>query len=159
MKKILPVLTAPTVILTGFFVFLLLGGCMHTGTDTPATDSGHEVTAAESRIENEPYYPADFRDLLIPGELVWNREKSVSINTDSFSGGILNFDGRVEVNSLTEFFITSMKKDGWTMNGTVKSKNVLLAFVKDTGSCMIRIFDGGTLGKTDVYVYITHRTI
>ncbi|MBU0482309.1 MAG: hypothetical protein KKG47_14550 [Proteobacteria bacterium] len=136
--------------------FITLSGCMHTGATTGSED-GHETAVKETAIQNEPYYPVDYKDLLIPGELIWNREKSMSINTASFSGGILNFAGRVEVNSLTDFFINSMKKDGWEMTGSIKAKDVMLAFVKENGSCLIRIFEGYTLGKTEIVIYITHK--
>lgn len=138
-----------------------LAGCLPMDGDQGATDSGHapaaNSTATANVVGSEPYSPADFRDLMIPGELEWQRDKSVSINTDSFTGGVLNFAGRVEVNSLTEFFINAMKKEGWTVIGSVKSENVLLAFVKEKASCLIKIDEGGTLGKTEVNIYITHK--
>lgn len=158
--------TARTLCRLGRFAVLattcafFLGGCLPLDSDQGAADAGHapaSSAAAQKAVSSEPYNPTDFGDLLIPGELEWQREKSLSINTDSFTGGVLNFTGRVEVNSLTEFFINGMKKDGWTMIGSVKSENVLLAFVKDKGSCMVRIDEGGTLGRTEVNVYITHK--
>jgi len=139
---------------------LFLAGCLPLDGGQSASDSGHAATTAPGAStppSSEPYSPADFRDLLIPGELEWQRNKSVSINTDSFSGGILNFSGRVEVNSLTEFFVNAMKKDQWTMIGSVKSENVLLAFTKEKASCMIKIDEGGTLGKTAVNIFVTHK--
>ena len=144
------------VILTLSALLLLLSGCLPMDSDQGSADAGHTQAASTETVTSEPYYPADFRDLSIPGELEWNREKSVSINTASFTGGILNFSGRVEVNSLTDFFINSMKKDGWNVTGTVKSRDVLLAFIKPQASCMIKIVEGGTLGKTEVTVYIAH---
>lgn len=139
-----------------------LAGCLPMDGDQDATDSGHAPVAnsgnaSTSVAGSEPYYPADFRDLLVPGELEWQRDKSVSINTESFTGGVLNFVGRVEVNSLTEFFINGMKKDGWSLIGSVKSENVLLAFVKEKASCLVKIDEGGTLGKTEVNIYITNK--
>ena len=132
-----------------------INGCTGlTGGDSGAED-GHAQDNSTAPVTFEPYYPADFRDLLIPGELEWNREKSFTITTDSFNGGILNFNGRVEVTSLMEFFVNGMKNDGWTNVGSIKSKNVLLAFTKDSSSCMIRINEGGPIGKTDVQVYIS----
>jgi hypothetical protein len=150
MHKTIPALTA-NVSITLLAALFMLSGCFHT--TSQETDSGHAASATET-INFEPYYPADFSDLLIPGELIWNREKSVSLNTDSFKGGILNFNGRVEVTSLMEFFASSMKNDGWTSVGTMKARNVLLAFTKENSSCMIRIMDGGPIGRTEVYVYI-----
>jgi hypothetical protein len=148
-------------ILTCATLFFLTG-CLPMDGDQDATDNGHAPavssnTATPSVVGSEPYSPADFRDLLIPGELEWQRDKSVSINTESFTGGVLNFAGRVEVNSLTEFFINAMKKEGWSVIGSVKSENVLLAFVKEKSSCLIKIDEGGTLGKTEVNIYITHK--
>ena len=137
---------------------LFLAGCLPLDASQDASDSGHAATpAATSAPAPEPYNPVDFTDLLIPGELEWRRDKSVSINTASFTGGILNFSGRVEVNSLTEFFVNGMKKDGWTMIGSVKSEDVLMAYTKEKASCLIKIDEGGTLGKTEVNVYITHQ--
>ena len=156
-------ITSPLRALRLFLLFAVLiapiSGCLPLDGDQGAGDAGHAAAnpAPGAAVSNEPYYPSDFRDLMVPGELEWNREKSVTINTDSFTGGILNFGGRVEVNSLTEFFINAMKKDGWTAIGTIKAKNVLLAFSKANGSCMIRIDEGGTLGKTEVNIYITHK--
>ncbi|NTV15048.1 MAG: hypothetical protein HGA96_14145 [Desulfobulbaceae bacterium] len=140
---------------------LFLAGCLPFDGSQDNGDSGHAAMTspggAPAMPSTEPYFPADFRDLLIPGELEWQRNKSVSINTESFTGGILNFSGRVEVNSLTEFFVNAMKKDQWTLIGSVKSENVLLAFTKEKSSCMIKIDDGGTLGKTAVNISITQK--
>jgi len=114
---------------------------------TPATDS--------ASASSQPYYPTDFKDLLIPGELTWNRDKSMSIRTASFAGGILNFSGRVEVNSLTDFFIVSMVKDGWKLTGSVKQKSNLIVFTKPHKACMITISEGDFGIKTQVYAYVT----
>lgn len=143
-----------------FAGLFFLAGCLPMDGDQVSTESGHTPAAnstTASVVGSEPYSPADFRDLLVPGELEWQRDKSVSINTESFTGGVLNFSGRVEVNSLTEFFLNGMKKDGWTVLGSVKSDNVLLAFAKDKASCLIKIDEGGSLGKTEVNIYVTHK--
>lgn len=138
-------------------VLLISGGC---GTIMPtdsATDGGHASdNTAPAKPEFEPYSLTDFRDLIIPGELTWVREKSVTLNTDSFKGGVLNFNGRVEVTSLMDFFDTSMKNDGWSSVGSIKSKDVLLTFTKENSSCIIRIMEGGALGKTEVNIYIAN---
>lgn len=149
-------LSAKTTFLALIAVLFLLGGCFPTGSSDTTANTGHEQVATSTTVESEPYSPADFRDILIPGELVWSREKSVTINTNSFNGGILSFNGRVEVTSLMEFFTTSMKNNGWTAIGSITSRNVLLAFTKENSSCMIRITEGGPIGKTEVSVYIAH---
>jgi hypothetical protein len=118
---------------------------------------GQDSTSAEpvAAAEPEPYYPTDFKDILVPSELTWNREKSMSIRTASFAGGILNFSGRVDINSLTDFFIASMQKDGWRLSGSIKYKNVLLAFTKPQKTTLISIYQNEFGYKTEVSIYVT----
>jgi len=145
-----------------FAATFFLTGCPPFDNTQGSADSAHapvanSPSASPTATSPEPYSPSDFSDLLIPGELEWRRDKSLSINTESFTGGVLTFAGRVEVNSLTEFFLNSMKKEGWTVIGTVKSENVLMAFIKEKTSCLIKIDDGGALGKTEVNIYTTRK--
>ena len=156
MKKTLPSLSTKIILLALLAALFMLSGCLPLNSSEAPANAGHDKVAPTTTVEFEPYYPSDFRDLLIPGELIWSREKSVTLNTDSFNGGILNFSGRVEVTSLMEFFTNSMKNDGWTPVGSLKSKNVLLAFTKENSSCMIRIIEGGPIGKTEVSIYIAN---
>ena len=109
----------------------------------------------EVLLTNQPYYPTDFKDLLIPGELSWDRADSMTIRTGTYAGGILSFSGRLEINSLTDFFLNSMVKNGWQLHGSVKSKDTLLAFIKSKETCLIRIIEIGYGRKTSVSVYIT----
>lgn len=133
-------------------LILISTGCASFDLDPNQEDGANDVAPI---LHNEPYYPTDFKDLLIPGELAWNHEKSMVINTEAFSGGILNFSGRVELISLTNFFITSMVNDGWKMPGSVRSQNVLLSFFKPGQTCMIKIDEGEYGLKTNVNIYIT----
>lgn len=103
----------------------------------------------------QPYHPAEFRDLLIPSELDFDRAKSMVVNTESFAGGVLHFGGRVEVNSLADFFTTTMPRNDWKLVGSVKHKDVLLAFTKPHKTCTI-IINERAMGQSDVRIYITH---
>ena len=132
-------------------VFLLLSGC------TNLTSSSNDDELAPSITEDQPYYPADFREILIPGGLKLNRDKSMFITTDSFKGGFLHFKGRLEVNSLSDFFLNSMPKTGWKRNGMVKYKNVLLAFSKPGKTCMITITETELKLSTEVYIYVAEQ--
>ncbi|MCK4839137.1 MAG: hypothetical protein KAS94_10050 [Desulfobulbaceae bacterium] len=156
MKKIHPSLSTKIISLALAAALFMLSGCQPLNSSEATASTGHDAGATSTTVEFEPYYLTDFRDLLIPGELLWNREKSVTLNSDSFNGGILNFSGRVEVTSLMEFYTNSMKNDGWASVGAIRSKNVLLAFTKENSSCMIKIIEGGPLGKTEVDIYIAN---
>ncbi len=134
----------------------LLGGCA--GMNFTSQDKAETPAAAipqETPPESVPYVAGELRDILIPSELQWNRADSMYVKTDSFVGGILSFSGRVEVNSLTDFFVSTMAKNKWRLSGSVKYEKVLLAFVKADKTCLINIFDSKFSGKTEVYIYVT----
>ncbi len=137
--------------ITTLLSIFLLSGCVGLGTSTDST----EIEESRGISRNEPYFPTNFSDFEVPGELKEVREKSMFINTSSFTGGILHFTGRVEVNSLTDFFVNSMQKNGWKLTGEVRYENIMLAFSKPNKNCMLTIYAGGIGGKTQVYAYIT----
>ena len=133
-----------------FCILLLLnvmGGC----TTIQSSDEPDSTALAV----DQPYSLSDFNEISIPAGLELNRDESLFITTDSFKGGFLNFSGRLEVNSLTDFFINSMPKNGWQRTGTAKYKNVLLAFSKTGKTCMITIRETKFNLSTEVSIYIT----
>lgn len=79
----------------------------------------------------------------------------MSIKTESYAGGVMKFVGRVEVNSLADFFVNNMEKNNWKLVGSVKYKNVLLAFTKPNKTAMIMIMETELMRKTAVYIYVT----
>jgi hypothetical protein len=135
-------------------LLLALTGCAQLGFGGSSGSESAPPTA-ETMTGNQPYNPTEFRDLLIPGELAWNRDKSMVIKTDSYAGGVLNFSGRVDINSLSDFFVKSMERNGWKLAGSIKYKQVLLAFVKPAKTCTITIADSEFGLKTEVNVYVT----
>ena len=111
--------------------YLFLAGCAEMGLGGANQEIETSETTSEVMMqESQPYYPTEFEDLLIPSELSWNMENSMVIKTDSFAGGILHFTGRVEINSLADFFTSSMEKNNWKLSGSVKYKNIMLVFTK-----------------------------
>jgi hypothetical protein len=95
----------------------------------------------------------DIKDINLPPELEWNRKNSMSINTESFRGGIFNYRGRAEVMSLKDFMIASMQGNKWKLAGETTSKDIMLAFVKPNKTCMIVITDS-MLGNTEMNLYV-----
>jgi hypothetical protein len=133
-----------------FTMLLLLGGC------SAMSLSGNSTTAIdENTAENVPYYADDFNDIMVPSEMDWDREGSMAMRTDSYAGGVLKFVGRVEVNSLAEFFVNTMSKNKWNLVGSAKYKNVLLAFTKPNKTAMIMILESNITRKTTVHIYLT----
>ena len=148
-------LTTAIALLSVAVSLFLLSACAQLGLN--GTDEGMESTESsyQPAPENQPYFPTEFKDLLIPNELTWDREKSMVIKTDSFAGGILHFSGRVEINSVADFFSTSMVKSNWRQTGSVKYKNIMLVFTKPHKTCTIVITESEFGTKTEVDIYIT----
>jgi len=129
------------------FLILALSACSTLQSDGSESDQQSSGMA--------PYIPSMVKDIQIPSELEFNRDDSMFINTASYEGGILSFKGRVEVESLADYFTASMQKNGWKLTGSVRYKNVLLAFVKPNKSCIIKISEPDLKWKTQVYIYYT----
>ena len=142
----LPLLT----LLSLLSLFVLLTGCANFG-GFGGGDSQEGYEAA-----SQPYYPPDFREILITDGLSMNRDESMFVRTNSFKGGVLTFDGRVDVISLSDFFEGSMPKNGWKLSGVVKAKNYLLIFTKPDRTCMITISENKLNFKTVANVYIAY---
>ena len=122
-----------------------------------------DTTSDENTIamvpESQPFYPRDFNEVLIPDGLVHDRAESMYLKSESFNGGILNYQGRLEVNSLIEFFENTMPQKGWTLSGSVKSANSLLIFTKPEKTCMVSIIESKLSMNTEVYIYVSQSLI
>jgi len=127
-------------------LLLALSGC-----------SGINMGSSQSEGTNtaQSYFPTKFRDLEVPNELKVDTSKTLIVNTGSFNGGIIALSGRLEVESLTDFFNQSMQRNGWKLTGEAHYKNVLLAFSKANKNCMITIYEGELGTSTKVFAYIT----
>ena len=142
--------TSLRITLIAALILFLFSGCVAMNKNP---DSATETIKSSS--SNDPYYPTNFSDFEVPGELRLERKNTLLINTSSFNGGMINLSGKVEVGSLTDFFVNSMQKNGWKINGEIRYENVLLAFTKPNKNCLITIYEGEFGARTQVYVYIT----
>ncbi len=131
-------------------MLIVLGGCIPgKSTNTASIDGvGGDFPPMVGAVAN-------YSDIELPADMTNDASKSMSISTDSFRGGILHYAGRVEVNSLRDFMIASMKKNKWKLVGEVSYKNIILAFTKPNKTCMMNIENNGTLSNTTVSMYVT----
>lgn len=134
-------------ILLALFTVIWLTGCSNLNLGQPNQSDGTSTS--------NTYYPTKFRDLEVPNELTLDSSKTLYINTSSFAGGIVYLTGRLEVGSLTDFFIRTMQQNGWKLTGEAHYKNVLLAFSKPNKNCMITMYEGEFGSSTKVYAYVT----
>jgi hypothetical protein len=121
-----------------------------TGCGEKRSNSQDELPVLSTAISTYP-------DIELPSDMKWDGRGSMAINTDSFSGGILKYSGRVEINSLKDFIISSMKKHQWRHAGEASYSNMLLAFTKPNKTCMAVLSEGigGSYGLSYVTLYVT----
>jgi len=96
----------------------------------------------------------DIQDIVLPTEMDWKRNKSMTIKTESFRGGVWHYVGKVEVISLKDFMVSSMQHNKWKLVGEAASQNIMLAFVKPNKTCMMVIEDA-SFGKTELTLFVT----
>jgi len=108
----------------------------------------------ESGLPSVATFAGDLQDIELPTELEWDREKSMTIKTESFNGGIWQYAGRVDALSLKDYIISAMHNNKWKLVGESTARDILLAFVKPNKTCMMVIADS-KVGKTRLTLYVT----
>ncbi len=124
---------------------LLLSGCINTSTSLSPTDQSLPPVSG---------FADDIQDIILPGEMEWDREKSMTIKTESFRGGIWRYVGKVETISLKDFMTSSMQDNNWKQVGEAASSDIMLAFVKPNKTCMMVISEAN-YRKTGLTLYVT----
>jgi hypothetical protein len=130
-------------VLFGLALVLISAGC--------AKKSTMGVDA--SGLPQVSSYADDIKDITLPSELEWDRSNSLAIKTESFRGGIFTYKGRAELMSLKDYMVASMQDNKWRLVGETASKDIMLAFVKPSKTCMMVISEG-LLGKTELKLYV-----
>lgn len=141
---------------TAFALFFALTSLiLSTGCTSKSASSSDMGVNAGPALSNSA---GNFKDIELPVEMKWDTANSMSINTNSFQGGIIKYSGRVELGSLKEFIVASMTNNKWKLVGEAQYENVLLAFTKPNKTCMMILDEsfGGILGKTTVTMYVTN---
>ena len=132
--------------LFSFYSLFMLNSC-----------SSQSSADAPADIAPLPNAVSNFDDIELPSEMKLNQKESMSIKTESFRGGVLKYSGKVEILSLRDFVISSMKNHQWKLVGEASYNNILLAFTKPNKTCMVTFEEGfgGSLGLTYLSLYIT----
>lgn len=106
-------------VLASLAVVILLTGCAQ------LKGAGGSGPSAAEETRPTPRY-LDFSDILIPGEL--DRVPKECFITNGF--GRLVVSGRVQSESLAQFFITSMNTEGWIALNQYKYQGAIKLFFK-----------------------------
>jgi len=94
----------------------------------------------------------EFDDVLVPRDLIVDRDASFVYRGAGQPMGLLRTSGRVDANSLMRFFKTNMPNDGWQMVSELRAPQSLLMYQKDKRTCVILIEDGTFQTFADIWV-------
>lgn len=116
-------------------ILLLCSGCAGIFNSIGVSSNPSE----ESEETPVPLY-RDFEDVAIPRELKEDKKNTYVIESAGYRSGILALKGRVERNSLINFFKDNMSKDNWKAITSFKTpKRAIMLFQKENRWCMISI--------------------
>ena len=135
----------------GWFIVAIafLGMASGCSTLSGGKSSSNQAPVKKKEGPSPTYY--DFGDVLVPHELKIDEDGTYVIESAGFLTGILALKGRVEKNSLVEFFKNNMAKDNWQAITSFKTPNrALLLFKKSSRWCIINI----TESKFSTYVEV-----
>ncbi len=134
--NIKPVVTIMAVVLSAFFI----SGCLGNMFSKKSGNDPLPDIQPKSKKATAVYY--DFEDILIPMELSIVKNKTVVISTPGFTSGIITLKGRLERQSLFDFFNKNMQKDNWNILSQIKSPGTtIMVFHKTSRIAVITIRD------------------
>lgn len=141
-SNIRSVVNVVVIVLLAFFI----SGCFGLGSSSKSEEDP-SVDQPKSRKTTAVYY--DFEDVLIPRELSIVKNRTVVILTPGFTSGLITLKGRVERQSLFNFFNNNMAKDNWTVISQIKSPGItIMVFQKSSRTSVITIRD------EQIYTYV-----
>nr|WP_319392836.1 hypothetical protein [uncultured Desulfobacter sp.] len=129
-----------------FTAVILVSGCgLYQDPAAP-----EQTQSPQMAVEKKPlavYH--DFEDVLVPEELTVIRDRSVVVSTPGFRSGILTLKGRVDSDSLYNFFSSNMEKDNWGVVSRIKGpETTIMVFQKATRCAVI------TVREAQIYTYV-----
>lgn len=132
----------------------LLTGCssgMFGGSQSSAPKASDGLDPVATMVES-------YSDIELPLEMTFDAENSMSLRTDSFQSGVYYYSGRVQIASLKDYIIASMRNNKWQLRGEAAYKKAILSFTKPNKTCMVVLSEEGVnevLGKTAATYYVT----
>jgi hypothetical protein len=141
-----------------FFFMFLVGSFSMLNACSPMMGSSNEGAAAPplANLPELTSFVGEYRDIEIPVDMKYNHKKSMAVRTESFTGGVFYFSGKLQRDSLKNYIVSSMQKNKWKMAGEVATDSVLIAFTKPNKSCTVVIEEGlgGSFGSTYAAIYV-----
>ncbi len=134
---------------------IFTGGCAWFQKETPAPQPTSSQTASSgASVAPAPMF-YDFPDIPVPGEIKLQRDDSTVFQAGGVKTGLLVFKGRVDPQSLINFFKVSLAREKWTLKGSIRYRKSLLLFQKENRFCVIHIYERRFSTWVEIYVVPT----
>jgi hypothetical protein len=122
----------------------------------PGPAYGPPAAAPASPVPASPSGPKakflDFNDIPIPPEIdVQSKNSSVS-QSGQTKMGFLTLRGRVDSNSVMNFFVAALPREGWRLKGQFRYNRSLLIFDKPDKVCVILMKEETYYTYVEIYV-------
>lgn len=83
----------------------------------------------------------DFPDIPIPLELKVVSDDSSTFQSGNMKSGILTLRGRVDLNSVINFFQMAMPRENWKAKGGFRYRRSILIYEKPEKTCVINLYE------------------
>jgi len=94
----------------------------------------------------------DFPDIPVPGELDLISHESYVFQYGQLRAGVLSLRGRVDLNSVINFFQVAMPRESWKAKGGFRYKRSVLIFEKPDKTCIIHLYENVFYCYVNIYV-------
>ena len=113
-------------------------------------ESEETVVTGDETEAGALYY--DFGDVPIHSKLKVDKKRSFVYHVPGFTAGVLGLSGRVDADTLTQFFEKSMPKDNWKLVCSFKSPRSVMFFTKESKSCIISMTEKRFKSEVEIWV-------
>ena len=94
-----------------------------------------------------------FEDIPLPPGVTLNRKESFLYETRAIKAGLLIYEGKGEMEKLSNFFKQEMPKNEWRLVSNFELHNVMLTFIKEGWSSIIYILpQDGEMKRLEIRV-------
>lgn len=114
-------------------------------------ESEEAVVTGDETEGGSLYY--DFGDVAIHSKLKVDKKRSFVYHVPGYTAGVLGLSGRVDADTLAQFFKKSMPRDNWKLVCSFKSPRSVLFFTKEDKSCIINMTEK-RFGKAEVEIWV-----
>lgn len=144
----------PMIWLAVIVTVVVLSGCSSTGGQSappnPVTQQSGQPSSAPGSSPRPMFY--DFPDIPVPTELEISQNESYVFQSGSFKAGLMTFKGRVDINSVINFFQMAMPREGWKAKGGFRYRRSVLVYEKQDKTCVINLYTKLYYTYVEVYV-------